>query len=366
MAQANNEKITANPGELSLKDLILRIREWRKYLRSKWKTILVAAIIGVILGLAFSYFKKPDYTAELSFAMDDESSGGAAGGLGAAAGLASQFGVDLGTGSNNGAFSPDNMPELMKARSMVENTLLTPVDVKGKKQTLAELYMSFRNFRKRWEDDPELKNIDFPPGLDRSKFTLLQDSVLGLFSHEIIKKDLSVDKSEKKSTIITVKVKSSNELFSKLFTEILAKTVSNFYIETKTKKSSKNVYVLQKLTDSVREQLNSAITGVASTSDVNPNPNPALQILRVPSQHHQVDVEANGAMLTELVKNLELSKINLRKETPLIQIIDKPILPLDNDKVGKIAGSLLGALICVVITVVFLIVKLFFKNVINE
>ena len=57
-----------------------------------------------------------------------------------------------------------------------------------------------------------------------------------------------------------------------------------------------------------------------------------MNVKRVPSVNRQVDVQANTAILTELVKNLELAKVDLRKETPLIQIIDTPILPLPFEK----------------------------------
>ena len=58
------------------------------------------------------------------------------------------------------------------------------------------------------------------------------------------------------------------------------------------------------------------------------NLNPALNVRRAPVARNQVDVQANTAILTELVKQSELAKVTLRKETPLIQVIDKPILPL--------------------------------------
>jgi len=48
--------------------------------------------------------------------------------------------------------------------------------------------------------------------------------------------------------------------------------------------------------------------------------------------------------LTELVKQTELAKVTLRKETPLIQIIDRPILPLAKEKFGKVKGIVGGAL----------------------
>lgn len=362
MVGHNNEKVNNSDGdEISLKDLILKVKEWRRYFFSKWLTIVCVGIIGGILGLSYSYLKKPVYKAVLSFALEDDQGGG---GLGAAAGLASQFGVDLGgSGGGGGAFSGDNLLELMKSRSMVEKTLLTPIEIKGKVQTLAELYIAFNNYHAKWANVPNLNHVEFLPNSDRETFSLQQDSVLGLFYHQIIKANLTVEKVDKKLSIITVTVNSKNELFSKYFTEVLVKTVSDFYIDTKTKKSVQNVSILQRQTDSVRRALNLAISGVASSADVNPNPNPALQIIKVPSQRKEVDVQANAAILTEMVKNLELSKMSLRKETPLVQVIDKPILPLEKDKVGKLKGIVIGGVIFGFIAVIFLWLKKLFQNI---
>jgi hypothetical protein len=363
MNKTDQDKALNNSDEISLKELILKIQRLWHFLLSKWITILIAGIIGGAIGLTYAFLKKPLYKAELSFALeDDKSSSG--GGLSGALGLASQFGFDLGS-SGGGAFSGDNLQQLMKSRSMVENTLLTTVNVNGKKETLAELYISFNKLHEQWLNKPELKDIQFLPGTDRTKFTLQQDSILGVFYRNIIKNNLFVDKIDKKLSIIIVVVNSTNELFSKYFTEILTKTVSDFYIDTKTKKSVQNVNILQHQTDSVRRELNAAITGVALSGDVNPNANPSLQILRVPSQHRQVDVQANQAILTQLVANLELSKVSLRKETPLIQVIDRPILPLEKERFGKAKGLILGGVMFGILTVLFLVFSKALKSILD-
>jgi hypothetical protein len=147
---------------------------------------------------------------------------------------------------------------------------------------------------------------------------------------------------DKKVTILSIEVTSENELFSKIFCESIAKETSDFYIETKSKKSKINVSVLQRQTDSVRNALNGAITGVASETDNVYNLNPAFNIKGAPSKKKQIDVQANTAILSNLVVQLELAKINLRKETPLIQLIDRPILPLSKVKVGKLKSIILG------------------------
>jgi len=349
--------------KISLKQVLLKLIIWRRYLLSKWKVILIAGIVGGGLGLTYALLSKPVYKAELTFALEDDKSSG--GGLGSALGLASQFGIDLG-GGGGGAFSGDNLLELLKSRSMVETSLLTQITLNGKPQTLAELYISFNELRDGWKSKPKLKNLSYPVDADRSKFSLQQDSLLGVFFRNIIKDNLTVDKVDKKLSILRVKVMSKNELFSKAFTEVLMKTVSDFYIATKTKRSAQNVSVLQRQTDSVRRELNAAISGVASSVDVNPNPNPALQILRVPSQRRQVDVQANQAILTQLVANLEISKVALRKETPLIQVIDKPILPLEKQKTGKATGIIFGGIIVGFLTVMYLIFKRLFGELLEN
>lgn len=100
--------------------------------------------------------------------------------------------------------------------------------------------------------------------------------------------------------------------------------------------------ILERQVDSIRRELNGAITGVAVANDNTFNLNPALNVRRAPSARRQVDVQANTAILTELVKQTELAKVTLRKETPLIQVIDKPILPLQKDKFSKVKGIIIG------------------------
>jgi uncharacterized protein involved in exopolysaccharide biosynthesis len=164
---------------------------------------------------------------------------------------------------------------------------------------------------------------------------------------------LTVNKLDKKLSIIAVQVVSKDELFAKNFNLKLVETVNNFYTLTKTKKSNQNVIVLQRQADSVKMILNSSLSGVASAIDANPNANPQLLALRVPSQKKQVDVQANTAIYAEMVKNLELSKISLRQDMPLIQIIDKPVLPLLKSKLSKlkgiIVGGLLGVFFCIAV-----------------
>jgi len=346
--------------EISLKELLDKGKEWFAYLLSQWKIIVLAGLIGAALGLTYSFIKKPVYTATLSFALEDEKSGG---GLGGALGLASSFGFDLGGGGGS-IFTGSNLTELFKSRSMVEQTLLTPVTVNGKSISLAEMYILNNKWRDAWKDKSQFASIQFLPNANRKSFTRVHDSILGVIYTDLSKNGLTVAQKDKKVSIINIDVASTNELFAKYFTEALAKKVSDFYVDTKSKKARINMAILEKQTDSVRGELNGAITGVAVANDNTFNLNPALNVRRAPSARRQVDVQANTAILTELVKQTELAKVTLRKETPLIQIIDRPILPLAKERFGKAKGLVIGGFLAGFLVVLVLIMRRILKQIV--
>lgn len=348
---------TNSKNELSLKELILKIQGWWRYILSKWLIILIVGLLGGALGLFYSLSKQPTYTATLTFVLEEENKGG----LGNLGGLAAMAGINIG-GSAGGIFQGDNILELYKSRSMLTKTLLSSSGTND--SLLVDRYIAFNNLRESWDEDKNLKTIDF--SIPSSKFTLKHDSLLGVFVNNIRKNFLQVVKPDKMLSLIQVQTQTPNESFSKDFTESLVQNVNGFYVETKTKKAFENLSIVQHQVDSVRQELNAAIGGVASAMDANPNANPARQVLRVPSSKRQVDVQANQAILNELVKNLEVSKISLRRETPLIQIVDQPILPLKQERLGKAKGIVIGGIIAGFLIVLILVLRKFILDTLNS
>ena len=156
--------------EISLKELILKLGEWWRYLWSRWLVILIVGLLGGALGLVMAILKKPTYTAELSFVLEDEKGGG---GLAAYAGIASQFGISLGGAGGGGLFEGDNIIEFLKSRAMIEKTLLSTAAFQGKEDLLVNRYVAFNELRAAWEEDDRLRDIRFRP--DSGIF--LQDSL---------------------------------------------------------------------------------------------------------------------------------------------------------------------------------------------
>ncbi|MEJ7556730.1 MAG: lipopolysaccharide biosynthesis protein [Pedobacter sp.] len=363
-SKKNNNQHVPLEGELSLKEFISKAFILFLYLRQRWLSIFFAMLIGAIIGLSYAFTKKPIFTAITTFVLEDEKAGG--GNLGSLAGIASIAGIDLGSGGG-GIFQGDNILELYRSRTIIEKTLLSPINVNGRSTVLVDYFIEFNKLRDAWKNNPVLKNISFEgKNLQAAKFPRVKDSVLNNIIKDISNNYLKVSKPDKKLGVIYAEVRSENELFAKAFNEQVVKNVSDFYIQTKTKKSLANVSILQQKVDSVRSELFGAIYTSATVVDATPNLNPTRQIQRVaPVQKSQFLAETNKLILGELIKNLEISKIALRKETPLIQIIDGPIFPLQVEKVGKLKCLLLGSFIGGFLIIFFLTMKLLLKNILD-
>ncbi len=354
MAQASNDQDIREEKE-SLRELILQFQGWLHYIWAKKWILLIAILLGSMIGLIVAVTTETTYSARVTFVLEENKDSASR-----LSGLAAMAGINLG-GARGGLFEGENIIDLFQSRRMLTQTLLSPVDTTNSQNLLVDSYIDMIKVEDE-EKSKRMAQMDFHT--PRTKFSRAQDSVLGKIIKNIRKEMLNISKPEKGRGQIQVETNSYNELFSKAFTETLVQQVTDFYIKTRTKKSKKNVNVLQFQVDSVRKELNEAIKDVALSNDFNLNP--ARQNLRVGSAQRQVDVQANEAILKELVKNLEIAKVSHRKESPLIQIIDSPVFPLDKNYITKQKGMILGGLIAGILTLIGLVCVKYYRDIMYD
>ncbi|SFN91840.1 Chain length determinant protein [Chitinophaga sp. YR627] len=355
--EQDRKEPTGPKDEITLRDAVLLIRGWCRYLLSKWIIIGLFVIVGAVLGALVSFMSKPAYDGALTFVLEDAGGGGT---LNAYAGIASQFGVDLGGGGSVGVLSGENIMEFLESRLIVEKALLSTAVLDGKKMTLAEMYIDMYNLREKWKKSPVLASIHFPVEQKRASFSLKQDSILYELCLRVVNKNLEVAKSEKKSAFITVTTTSGQPVFSKSFTEALVQEATTFYVDTKTKRSKVNVDKLQLTADSIELLLNRKTYALAATQDANMNP--LRQTANVNTELQTRDKLVLQTMYTEVIKNLELSKMSMAQETPIVQVIDTPIMPLKMKKLGLIIGVIAGMFAGGVLIVGVLIIRKIYQN----
>jgi uncharacterized protein involved in exopolysaccharide biosynthesis len=132
------------------------------------------------------------------------------------------------------------------------------------------------------------------------------------------------------------------------------------YISYQTKQSSNTIEFLQNRADSVFHELEKAEEDFARVKDINQRIIKAsgrlkeLQLMR--------NVEVLNTMYLELVKNLEVSKLTLLKHTPIIQVIDKPILPLKDTKISMGFTAIVSFLLALFISVFYVFLRKLVKD----
>ena len=317
------------------------------YLKSKALPILICCAIGAGVGAAIASFTKPKYNAELSFVLstDSKSSG--------FSGIASQFGLDLGGSSANDVFSGDNILTLFKSERMIKSVLFKKPE--NQKEILANIIAREWNWDIKWQKkERTAKAFPFPDKYDKT--TPVQDSLLQEIHDQIVEKCLTVSRTDKKLNVYVLKTTSTNEAFACALTKNLMDETAQFYIETKTSSAKRNLQMLQKEADSLRYLLGRSLTTTASSLDNTFNLNSALQVERVVTQKSQANSGVIGAAYGEVVKNLEIAKITLLRETPLYQIIDSPSTPLKQQLPSALLYAVIGSLIFAFVCMITLLI----------
>jgi len=338
--------------EVSIKDILLNINEFKNELFLKKYKISVFSILFVCSILFVISSKEKTYTAELTFVVEEEN---VASPLSSMSGIASQFGFDV-FGGGTSTFSQQNIMQLLKSRGVISKTLLEDITINNQKDYIIEHYISLYEKKSLWINS-DLNNL----GLSfSSALTQAHDSIISLAWEEIVEQSLHVDIKNDETNIISLSFTSSNENFSKLFAEKLISQMSMMYVEYKTKQASNTIDFLQSRSDSVFSELESSEREYARIKDINQRIIKAsgrlkeLQLMR--------NVEVLNTMYLEIIKNLEIAKMTLLNQTPIIQIIDRPILPLKDNSVSKLLVVIISIFISLILSIIYLFFAKLFRD----
>ncbi len=300
--------------------------------------LFVGVVVGMLVVGVYGWVAgKQKYNAEFIIAAEQEKSSGWEN-------LLAQFGMDVGGSNPGGVFVGESLVKLFSVRSSVEEALLRPYQKEGQKTVLLadKFYPDLSNSTRS-----ALRQVHFQE--DITKNNAATDSALWFLFEYINKNVLSASKPDKKQTFISVNCKHSNDTLALRFAETMIDVVTEKYIRSITRNVRKSLMVLRKEADSIQTVMNKNILRNANNMDYNINP--LLQSAKVEQNKSLIDMQISISLYGEIVKNLKLAELALKKQTPLIEIVDVPHFPLK--KMGwslwmYIAAGALGGLVLVV------------------
>lgn len=353
--------------DISLKELVLRIRGYIFLLLSKWKTILSCGLIFLFLG-AFLFVGSPkSYTAKLSFMLNVDERGINSG----LAALLGQYALGLSAGESN----PEKILELSRSRTIAELALFDTIVLNGKTENLANHFIEAFESIGAWDgsgflslskDSLSLEGFRFKK-TDPSQFNALENKALKrvhamLTGEEGFDAILKTDYNDV-SGIMSLSVSCPNENLAIRTSEMLFEALSFYYIEKSTEKQQYEYDILKEKYDSINNVLSDVQFRLAAFEDTNKALYRKQDMLL--KDRLEIDEQKLLYMLGKAEEQVQLAKITLDNKTPYVQLIDKPIGPLEPDNMPLAISLLLSFIIGLILASILIVLHQVYKEIIN-
>jgi len=293
---------------ISLSDILLTMAE-------QLKVIVLTTFISVFLTFTYVRFiQQPIYESHSTILLPGSNIG-----LGGLAGLASQFGVNVPSGSSADLSSPSLFPELIKSRKFTERILDKPFYSKEFDKELSLLAIFTYG-----DGPPEL-------GLD----TLIQNAMgvlQGMISF----------KSQGSFSVLTVRA--GDPYFAKNLNKVVLDELQSLNRYFKSQHLNEKTEFIKNRIESVGNDLKESEQTLKIFREQNRQiSSPALQL---EFEHLSRDVEIQKGIYITLKQQQELAKIEEVGKTSIVQVLDEPQIPLSlsNKKLkhSVLIASILG------------------------
>ena len=344
------------PDQFSVEAFLLKGLKFIPFVRKNARFILIGVLLGGLLGFGVEIYRSKNllHTSEIVFILDNESSGG--GGL---ADIASSLGFGS-MAENSSMFSGENFKELLKTKSLYRKALLTEVEIGGKKDKFANFFLKKCDLAEHeWDEmSPDFFTYRFKIK-DISQSDIQDRNILNAI-YEYLNSKTVIEIENPKSSFQTLTVETRNDTLSYVWSKLYLKTVTDYYIANKTKKSKELLVIMDKRVDSLRSALYYTQGKLANYNDQNQQI--IYQRARVIADRLQMNSSQLQTMYFEAVRNYDNLKFSLIKESPLFTIITDTELPLPFQpyKWGRV--TILGLLIGFFLSCFYLYLKQIFEN----
>jgi hypothetical protein len=344
---------THQEDEITLKDLIVKIKEYGVEVRKNWKT-LVLFVIPITAFMLYKAITTPiTYISTLTF-MVNENEGGM--GMGAAAGILGMLGAG---GEKNNL---DKILELSKSQRILNEALLTKVDINGKNDFYINHIINIYDLpHTDWVKDPEMSkgvsirstNIDSFSRVELSALKSVYNRIVGSPTSSI--QPLYATSASKQTSIMKMSFNSLSEELSVRFLKTLYDRLNIFYVSKSIEKQKYTYEVVVEKADSIKKLLYGREYAKASYADTHRGI--VMETQQVPTQRLTRDVNMLSIMYAEAIKNAEVADFSLKNKVPFVQAIDIPMFPLKPEKTGKTKATAIGIALGLILGILFIVLR---------
>ena len=296
------------------------------------KTILKITLIFAFLGFFVAIFSKNEFTASTTFVPVNQGKS-VSGSLG---GLASLAGINLGGGTSGAEISPELYPQIVNSIPFQLELLNTLLTIEGQEQSI-----SYKDYYENVYSPGLLSNIKkYTIGLPGVLLSLLKSDVKEIENNNVPQENQIIRISEEENELIeqlesqvslAVNAKEGFVSISVTFPEATAsaelalkaqKLLQDYALKFKTQKSLEQLSYIEDRYTEKQQEFNKIKIALARFQDENSGINTALgktKLLQL-----QSDYDLIFSVYSELAKQLETQRLQVKQDTPLFTVL-KPV-----------------------------------------
>ena len=314
------------------------IKSYLAFLKKKQTIVKLFLTTSLFASLVYWYIQPDKYTSNSTFLIADQKASNSN-----IANIASQFGFDLTNmvGGDANMFYGDNIFDILKSNTIIENALSTSIKNKDGDETLMTLYKRSQDYKSNF--------IEF-----------FLDTNFNNITNKIKKKNIIIDRTNKKSSIISLTIVSSDPFFAYAFNKELVLKTTELYKKMKVGNLGANINRLEKKADSIQRILNKRSYQSAKLKSIDVNT--AYKVESVPEEISDREKIILNNLYAEIIKNIESLKINLIIQTPVFEILDKPSIPIKNEKPIMLFYLFNGVIIGIILIAIYFLFPFLKQN----
>ena len=313
------------------------LKPYIKVLAGKWKTLLVWALCGAVLGAVIGLSTPRTYTTKAVVAPEIATRSTLSSGLSS---LASLAGVNMNSLALTDAMHPDMYPEIIHSTNFYIGLFDMPVTVETKDSTVhTDLYDYMVTYNKRpwygyviglphialdalkevFVGKDEFDDAEGHEHVDTLRLTKQQEMVVKALSKNI------KAVVEKRTYVLSLKVTMQDPVIAAQLANKVLENLQRFVVEYRTEKSRENVDYYEILYKETKENYLAAQRAYAYYADSHLGTTGKSSMITL--QELQNEAQLQYQMYNQTAQNLLAAKAKVQQESPVLVIVQPGIAP---------------------------------------
>lgn len=364
----SEQNLLVQDDEITLKELILKIKEfWRELWKYWW--LIGAITIPFVLYMAYKAVNSDvTYPAQLTFMVNKDDGGS----MSAFSGILGSFGLG---GGSKGGYNLDKMIRLLKSRKITEDVIFSQAEVAGNLKLIANHIITNQDTLGKWFRKPSLLNRKEDPlkGFEFAQDSIykrdpLENAALKRIKGRILGSEENTgfltSGYDEESGILNLTVETEHQGLSILLAKTYYEKLSDYYTFQAVEQQQNTYDLVHYKNDSIYDALNSAEYALASLIETTRNIYSEKELLR--KKRLEREVQKFSLMYAESSKNLEIADFTLKSKTPVVQLIDAPISPIKPNSESLLKSLIIGGFLGLFLGCLLVIARKIYRDTMAE